>query len=265
MQTSWTLKGPRRRFVEKLRYESIVKHFSHLRALPFMNYGYLDPQETPLVLDPADEPNRLYAQLYERVARPVPLAGKDVLEVGSGRGGGASFLARRLKPRSYVGVDFMQGQVDLCREWHVVDGLSFRPGDAEHLPFEPAQFDVVMNVESSHGYGSMDRFLASVERVLRPGGHLLLADLRPLTELPVLRAQFQEAGLSIVEEQDITAFVLASLLSNAIPRFETMVREVPPDLHARFLEVGAFPGSRTFQSLATGSYRYLRFAVHKAP
>jgi fatty-acid O-methyltransferase len=43
-------------------------------------------------------------------------------------------------------------------------------GDAENLPFPQVSFDAVINVESAHCYGSIERFLAEVHRVLRPGG-----------------------------------------------------------------------------------------------
>jgi len=56
----------------------------------FMNYGYtsLREGEPTLALQPDDEPNRYSIQLYHHVASAVPLAGLDVLEVGSGRGAG---------------------------------------------------------------------------------------------------------------------------------------------------------------------------------
>ena len=53
-----------------------------------MNYGYLpDDRSTSLQLDPTDESDRLCIQLYEAVVSGVDLHGKEVLEVGSGRGG----------------------------------------------------------------------------------------------------------------------------------------------------------------------------------
>jgi hypothetical protein len=74
----------------------------------FMNYGYalLEPNGAPLVLEPADEPDRLCIQLYHHTVGETSLEGKDVLEVGCGRGGGASYIARYLRPRSMTGLDF---------------------------------------------------------------------------------------------------------------------------------------------------------------
>ena len=53
--------------------------------LLFMNYGYAD-DSAPLTLAPADEPYRYPLQLYRQVVSGLDLAGRDVLEVGSGRG-----------------------------------------------------------------------------------------------------------------------------------------------------------------------------------
>ena len=61
----------------------------------FMNYGFMD--ETELELLEGDEPDRLFIQLYNMNIRDVEMGEKEVLEVGSGRGGGASWIARDRK------------------------------------------------------------------------------------------------------------------------------------------------------------------------
>ena len=35
-------------------------------------------------------------------------------------------------------------------------------GDSENLPFEDNTFDAVLNIESSHCYASMDKFIKEV-------------------------------------------------------------------------------------------------------
>ena len=52
----------------------------------FMNYGYADPKK--IILKKSDEKDRYCIQLYHHVASAVSLKGRDVLEVGCGRGGG---------------------------------------------------------------------------------------------------------------------------------------------------------------------------------
>jgi ubiquinone/menaquinone biosynthesis C-methylase UbiE len=151
-------------------------------------------------------------QLYHHVASAVDLRGLDVLEVGSGRGGGCSYIARYLKPRSLLGIDFSNEAVTLSRKLHAVPRLTFEQGDAEALPCQDRSFDAVINVESSHCYGSMERFLGEVFRVLRPGGHFLWADLvKSGREGAVLHERFQGAGLTMMHQEDITPNVLLAL------------------------------------------------------
>ena len=62
--------------------------------------------------------------------------------------------------------------------------MTFQQGDAENLPFDAEQFDVVLNVESSHTYPQMEKFLSEAHRVVQPGGHFLFADIRETRNIP---------------------------------------------------------------------------------
>lgn len=71
----------------------------------FMNYGFMPPAgDPPLALDPEDEPDRLCIQLYHRVASATDLAGKEVLEVGSGRGDITKTVSIPAKPGLILGL-----------------------------------------------------------------------------------------------------------------------------------------------------------------
>jgi len=142
----------------------------------FFNFGYEEDPPMALPLDASDEPNRFGIQLYHMTATQVDLAGKQVLEVSCGAGGGASYITRTLRPASYTGLDLNPASVDLCRKRHKLPGLDFVQGDAQDLPFADESFDAVINVEASHQYPDFERFLAEVARVLRPGGHFLYTD-----------------------------------------------------------------------------------------
>ena len=62
-----------------------------------MNYDYAELDGSELDLHDHPEKDRYFIQLYHYVAAAVELNGKKVLEVGSGRGGGASYVARVLQ------------------------------------------------------------------------------------------------------------------------------------------------------------------------
>ena len=235
-------------------------------VMPFMNYGYAldNPPAAPLELRPEDQPHRYSIQLYERVAGAIDLRNKDVLEVGSGRGGGASFVMRYLGPRSVTGVDFSGKAVTFCRRQYTAGGLSFHRGDAERLPFADDSFGAVLNVESSHCYNSVERFLGEVRRVLRPGGYFLFADIRLRGAVPSLREQLRGAGLRLLEEECITANVLHSLKLDSERKLSLIEQLKTPELFRRRIRhFAGLEGSPVYRNFETGEWQYLRFVLQK--
>lgn len=224
----------------------------------FMNYGYAatDPEAEALALDPGDEPDRLCIQLYEHAVAGADLRGLDVVEVGSGRGGGASYLARYRRPRTMTGVDFSARAVRFSRRHRFGPGLSFVPGDAQALPFPDASVDVVVNVESSHCYDSVPDFLAEVRRVLRPGGRLHLADFRRRESVGELRAQLAGSGLRVEHEADITAQVLAALERDDARKQALIERLIPRPARRPFRRFAGMRGTTMFTGFSTGAVQY---------
>jgi fatty-acid O-methyltransferase len=151
----------------------LLTRYHHADDVVFLNFGYEEYPPMALPLAESDEPKRFPIQLYHRTATQVDLSCKDVLEVGCGHGGGASYLTRTLHPASYTGLDLNPAGIAFCRARHNLPGLDFVRGDAENLPFPDQSFDAVINIESSHCYPRFPRFLTEVARVLRPGGHFL--------------------------------------------------------------------------------------------
>jgi len=176
----------------------------------FMNYGY-SKDNYSIKLDKKDEKNRYSAQLYELVATGVDIKGKDLLEVGCGRGGGLSYVNRYLSPNSATGVDLNKKAIEFCVDHYSNESINFSQGNAQNLNFQDNTFDVVINVESSHRYSQMNRFLSEVNRVLKPGGFLLFADFRPKNGLTTLNKQLEDSNFILVKEEVITSNVLEAL------------------------------------------------------
>lgn len=223
-----------------------------------MNYGYSPaPGASPLELDPDDEADRLCLGLYDHVVGDADLAWRDVLEVGSGRGGGASYLARYHSPRRTVGLDFSAAAVALCRRHRRAPGLSFVQGDAQAMPFPDAAFDVVVNVESSHCYASMTAFVAEAHRVLRPGGALLWADFRPSDDVPRVLDELRSSGLVLEATEDITPRVVAALRQDDGRKAALIRAWLPRVVHPLMARFAALEGSRGFEAFAAGRTTYL--------
>lgn len=256
-----------RRLLFRWFFEQLARRSQHADRWTFMNYGYAGRADGPalLPLDAADEPERYCIQLYHHVASGATLTDKDVLEVSSGRGGGASYICRYLGPRSMTAVDIAPSAIAFCRRVHRLRGLRFIQGDAEDLPLFDNSVDVVLNVEASFCYGSIDRFLLEVRRVLRPGGHFLYADLRLAEEADDLIAALRRSGLELVRSEDITANVAGALQFDSARRAQGAARIAPFPLRGAIrLFVGA-PGTRVPVLLGDGRMQYYCFVMCKSP
>jgi len=230
--------------------------------ITFMNYGYSkDNQE--IVLDEKDKINKYSAQLYHFIANSIDLKGKDLLEVGCGRGGGLSYISRYLNPRNATGIDLNQKAINFCRRNYANQNITFLQGNAQQLKFEDNSFDVVINVESSHRYNQMDKFLDEVYRVLKPGGHFLFADFRLQSEVGKLIDQFKESNLKVIKQEIITVNVLEALKLSSIETENLILKIAPKLLQGVGKRFAATVGTPTFKKFATNEFEYLFYMLTK--
>lgn len=261
--------GRARRFVVRRLYTHLAARYA-MPGWTTMNYGYApapgEPFDRPAS---ADETEAFGLNLYWRVATAGPhgrdWAGRDVVEIGSGRGGGAAYLAGALAPRSYIGVDVAPTATALASERHGdTPGLAFQTGDAEALTVPAASADIVLNIESAHGYASVPRFLAEVARVLRPGGVLLFAGFvaRGGAEAR-LRGAFAESALRVDRIDDITANVTASLAADEARKRAFLDTHVTGWFKSFATGAYALSGTPMRRALEAGDTRYLAAVLTK--
>ena len=252
-------------FTKKWFWKKWYTFFPRLAPSPefkFMNFGFHEDGLHP-DLGENDKMERYPIHLYHHVATQVDLAGKTVLEVGSGRGGGASYIARYLAPDQITGIDISTTAVELCDRLYKENNLNFIVGDSENIPSQDESMDVVINVESSHCYGSVDLFLSEVKRVLRPGGHFLFCDLRPAEKLDLLNNQFNISGLELLEKKDITGNVILALEKMSDFRKKAIREKVPRIIQEVFESYAGVKGSKTYESFSDGSLAYLSAVFQK--
>ena len=99
---------------------------------------------------------------------------KELLDVPCGVGWGTSMLRNH---RHAIGIDVAEEAIDYAKEHYQRPGqLEFRLGNMEELPLEDASRDVVICLEGfEHVSQRVGRaFLKESQRVLRPGGLLLM-------------------------------------------------------------------------------------------
>jgi ubiquinone/menaquinone biosynthesis C-methylase UbiE len=130
----------------------------------------------------------------------VDRAPERILDVGCGTGEGALFLAREFPQARVRGVDLSEEMVRAAVAKIGLDPegrIAFKVGDAAALPYPDESFDLVVQL-------NMPPFVGEVARVLRPGGHAVVAaswgpDTPFYTRPRLLTWKFLQHGIEPVE------------------------------------------------------------------
>lgn len=132
-------------------------------------------------LAPIDELHSRRRLATEELARMLaPEPGERVLDVGSGLGGPARYLAK-VRGCRVTGIDltadFVAVATEFTRRCGLSDRVDFRQGSALELPFADASFDLAWSQNVAMNIADRARYYAEMYRVLVPGGRLAIQDV----------------------------------------------------------------------------------------
>lgn len=227
-----------------------------------MNYGYSDDSDEIKMSD-QDALDRYSVQLYHHLAVETPIKDKDIVEIGSGRGGGLSYITRTFFPATATGVDLTHKSVDFCKSYYNSKNLTFQQGDAQNLTLFDNAYDVVLNVESSHRYPNFQSFIQEVVRILRPGGHFLFTDLRFDKDYKAMREIIDASGLVMIKERFINDEVVAALELDDKRRRDLIENLTPKILHKSALKFAGNKGSITYDRFLNKEFLYFSYIMKK--
>jgi demethylmenaquinone methyltransferase/2-methoxy-6-polyprenyl-1,4-benzoquinol methylase len=124
----------------------------------------------------------LHHRWRERTADRLELEpGDAALDVCCGTGDLALELRRRVGPAGRViGCDFSEPMLELARDKAAREGMSdvaFEWADALQLPYDDGAFDAVTVGFGARNLADLDRGIAEMARVLKPGGRLGILEI----------------------------------------------------------------------------------------
>lgn len=212
-------------------------------------------QLVPSDLAPVDEFHIRGREATVELANRASLRpGLRVLDVGSGLGGSARYLAVEHRCRA-LGIDLTKEYVDVANALAELVGLKgtveFRQGSALEIPFDDGAFDVVWTEHVQMNIADKRAFYAEMARVLAPGGRLLFHDIfqgaggPPHYPVPwaddssisflappdIVCAILEELGLRILDWEDKTRHSLDWFLATV----EKIEQSGPPPLGIHLL------------------------------
>lgn len=118
-----------------------------------------------------------------------PYAPREILDVATGTADFALLAARRLKPRRLVGVDLSEGMLAVgrrkVREAGLEGVIELRRDDCMALGLGEACVDAVTVAYGVRNFENLERGLAEMRRVLRPGGRLVIIELTRPRRFPM--------------------------------------------------------------------------------
>lgn len=168
----------------------------------------------------------LIANELDLLEQLVPLAGQRIIEAGCGAAQLARELLLRHRGSAVVGleVDERQHAKNLAQP---AAGLEFVLAGAEAIPFADASFDGALMLKSLHHVplARMDRALAELARVLRPGGWLYVSEPEYAGALNEITKLYNDEGAVRATAQQALDRALAGGRWEAVAerRFETPV------------------------------------------
>jgi len=111
-----------------------------------------------------------------------PFNPQQILDVAAGTGDMVFMADQLLSPASITGIDLSQGMLDVAkkRKDALAEKLSatikFLKGDAENLPFDNNSFDAATVTFGVRNFGDLQKGLAEMQRVLKPGSPIVVLE-----------------------------------------------------------------------------------------
>lgn len=114
---------------------------------------------------------------------------KHILDVATGTGDMALMACKMLNPDKITGIDISEGMLELGRKKIEKEGLkdkiNLHIGDSEAINYSENTFDAVMVAFGVRNFENLEKGLAEMHRVLKPGGQMIILEFSKPRSRPI--------------------------------------------------------------------------------
>lgn len=171
----------------------------HDHIIPFKNSGQTKKEQVASMFDKIagkyDAMNRFLSARTDIGWRKkaIRLLKKDnpknILDVATGTADMALLACKMLKPEMITGIDISEGMLELGRKKIEKEGLNAKinlhTGDSEAINYGENTFDAVMVAFGVRNFENLEKGLAEMYRVLKPGGRLIILEFSKPRRRPI--------------------------------------------------------------------------------
>lgn len=123
------------------------------------------------------------------IAQLDPTRHHHILDVATGTADVAIQTVRRTAAEHVTGIDLSEGMLAYGRtkvkQAGLQDRITLEQGDSENLPYDDGSFDAVTAAFGVRNFENLERGLAEMHRVLRPGGKLVVLEFSRIRFAPI--------------------------------------------------------------------------------
>ncbi|GHT43487.1 demethylmenaquinone methyltransferase [Bacteroidia bacterium] len=165
------------------------------------------------------------------IASLRPYSPANILDLATGTGDLALLMCGMLRPQSIIAADISEKMMERGREKVAEAGcqgiISFEYQDCLSLTYGNQTFDAVTSAFGIRNFEDMERGIAEMYRVLRPGGRVMILELSSPTAFPMKQlysiysgTAIPAAGRLLSKEKQAYRYLPASV--KAVPQGEEM-------------------------------------------
>jgi demethylmenaquinone methyltransferase/2-methoxy-6-polyprenyl-1,4-benzoquinol methylase len=165
------------------------------------------------------------------IASLQPFSPSRILDIATGTGDLAIAMHKALKSEHITGVDISEGMMEIGRRKAARSGcaahISFERQDCLSLTYADNSFDAITSAFGVRNFEHIEKGIAEMYRVLKPGGHLMILELSHPRQFPVkqfykLYAKTIIPGIGRLFSRDHMAYQYLPASIQTVPQGEIM-------------------------------------------